>query len=305
MTPGVSNSRTLPRARSLRRNFPSPPSDSMGLGLGMCGCHARGVRPFTLVAASLLVLFLLGWRMPPPHTWRQCPPFLPTEGDAGKTPGHARNVTLLGHDFVVSDAASVQSVSTIEQEINADDYGLRRLATDRPMVVVDVGANVGMVSLALSRLLPHARIYALEPHPVTYRYLVHNLRRNRAANVMAFNVGLSRDGRNLSLSYDATNSGGTSAFVVPTSNTTSARTATLAGFLDALCIDTVDLLKLDCEGCEYEVLGDGPDADNFLWQRIRQLRGERHEWVGIRPTPTQRKRMHRLLSVHPRFSFVK
>ena len=117
MTPGVSNSGRC-RAPGRWAEFPSPPSDSMGLGLGVCGCHARGVRPFTLVAVPPRPFFLLGWRMPPPHM-EAVSTLPPTEGDAGK-PGHAERDPA--RVFVVSDAASVQSVSTIEQEINADDY---------------------------------------------------------------------------------------------------------------------------------------------------------------------------------------
>lgn len=33
-----------------------------------------------------------------------------------------------------------------------------------------------MTSIVLSRLFPTARIFTFEPHPVTFSFLVHNLR---------------------------------------------------------------------------------------------------------------------------------
>ena len=72
--------------------------------------------------------------------------------------------------------------------------------------------RTGMTSLVMSRLFPRARIYTFEPDPVTFHFLVHNLRwqwlwpeayarrANRADNVMAFNVGMSSDGRDVAVS---------------------------------------------------------------------------------------------------------
>jgi FkbM family methyltransferase len=75
---------------------------------------------------------------------------------------------------------------------------------------------------------------------------------------MALNMGVSSDGRDVQLSYDSSNSGGTSAFAAAAgSERRLARTVTLDGFLAAFCIGEVEFVKIDCEGCEYEVLASG------------------------------------------------
>lgn len=57
--------------------------------------------------------------------------------------------------------------------------------------VVDVGANIGLVSLTLSRLVgEQGRVYAFEPHPRVYEYLLGNIAVNRVENIHAFNVAL-------------------------------------------------------------------------------------------------------------------
>jgi FkbM family methyltransferase len=60
-------------------------------------------------------------------------------------------------------------------------------------VVVDVGANIGTLSLAASRSVATAgRVISAEPHPRTYRFLCGNLRLNGVRNVTARNMALGR-----------------------------------------------------------------------------------------------------------------
>jgi len=57
---------------------------------------------------------------------------------------------------------------------------------------IDVGANVGLVSLELSRLVgPAGYVLAFEPEPTTFRILTANLARNSLGHVRAFNLAVS------------------------------------------------------------------------------------------------------------------
>ena len=62
--------------------------------------------------------------------------------------------------------------------------------------VVDVGANIGYVSLLLSRWVgPTGRVYSLEPVPETFGLLLHNVRVLRLENIECLPFGASeRDG---------------------------------------------------------------------------------------------------------------
>ena len=60
------------------------------------------------------------------------------------------------------------------------------------MTVVDVGANVGYYTLIASRLAgPAGRVYAFEPDPRIYAYLVRNVESNGCSNVVAVNKAVS------------------------------------------------------------------------------------------------------------------
>lgn len=62
---------------------------------------------------------------------------------------------------------------------------------------VDVGANLGMYSRRLAKLVgPSGHVYAFEPIPQTYDFLCHNLKKLRLPQIEALPYGLSDSQRN-------------------------------------------------------------------------------------------------------------
>lgn len=123
---------------------------------------------------------------------------------------------------------------------------------------LDVGANIGCVSLVWSRQRPGARVLALEPHPETFQRLVVNIGNNGASGVSP-------------LPYAAGKADGRIALVVEPNNNM-ARTVTNKrdaktdpSLLEVECvaldqltareaIGAIDLIKIDVEGAEVECL---------------------------------------------------
>jgi FkbM family methyltransferase len=60
---------------------------------------------------------------------------------------------------------------------------------------LDVVANIGMTSIALSRICPNGQIAAIEPVPRTFEYLRRNVTEAASGNIKIFNFALgSREG---------------------------------------------------------------------------------------------------------------
>lgn len=84
--------------------------------------------------------------------------------------------------------------------IEHDASIIRRFA--RPgETVVDVGANIGALSLVASTAVgPLGRVVAVEPHPKTFSYLQQNVRLNRRENIVALNCAAGATAGTLSFS---------------------------------------------------------------------------------------------------------
>jgi FkbM family methyltransferase len=114
------------------------------------------------------------------------------------------------------------------------------------------------------------------PHPLNYENCVDNLRLNDVSNVRPFRRAVTGDGRALMLRGLSRNTGGASAAFEMTGSVAS-------GPVDSMTLDDLfdevlapgercRLLKIDCEGLEYEIL---PRARALA--RVDYLVAEFHE----------------------------
>lgn len=119
-------------------------------------------------------------------------------------------------------------------------------------VVIDVGANVGTLALTASTLVGcGGHVYAIEAHPATFRYLLGNVRFNRASNVTPLNLAAGREQALVRLSEGASDDQNAVA-----SDGSHAGVQVQQKPLDDLDVreEIVDLLKIDVEGYEKHVL---------------------------------------------------
>lgn len=129
-------------------------------------------------------------------------------------------------------------------------------------VILDIGAHVGIVSCYLAKKWPEARIFAFEPIPDNYQRLRRNLAVNGclppAGKVVPMGAAVTSDGRDITMRGDHThNTGGYSAFGGGPDAFT-VQSLSLPSFLASVEISRIALLKLDCEGGEYELLSTFP-----------------------------------------------
>jgi FkbM family methyltransferase len=118
--------------------------------------------------------------------------------------------------------------------------------------VIDVGANIGEVSIVCSRRVgAHGWVFAFEPHPRIYRFLVGNLAFNHCTNVTTRNVALGEADARLQLSDDRRDdmnridASGPIAITVTTLDS-------------AVPSSPIAFLKVDVEGAELSVLLGAP-----------------------------------------------
>lgn len=143
-----------------------------------------------------------------------------------------------------------------------DEYGLRKLPI-KPRTIVDVGANFGLFSLLAAHYVPGAKIHAYEPNPRVYTFAFHNL---GLVDAISYPEGVGRRA-------------GT-AIIRELGESQLARTEPSEhGDIKIISLSeairrmggAVDLLKMDCEGAEWEIF---KDTDAF--RQVSLLRMEYH-----------------------------
>ncbi len=150
-----------------------------------------------------------------------------------------------------------QNTLSIFNEIFVNNvYNRGEVKINEGDIVFDIGANVGVFSLYASQI-KRTQVYAFEPHPNNFKILLNNVRKNKITNVECFDYALGiadetriliegniAGGHKLSNENEHANSEGN----------LKVKSVTLSRMTEKLNIDTIDFVKLDCEGAEGEII---------------------------------------------------
>ena len=147
----------------------------------------------------------------------------------------------------------------------------------QPEVILDIGSNIGASILFFREQFPTARIYGFEPHPETFRVLQKNV--GSLSSVKVFNYGLGAADSNVSVPFDGADF---SRFMSKDKNAewsgplspTSCQLKHAGEVMKDLGLTKVDLIKIDCEGAEYDVLTTLPGE---MLRDCKWIVGEMHD----------------------------
>ena len=158
--------------------------------------------------------------------------------------------------------------------------GFKSITKSAP-VIVDIGGHVGMFSLYAAQFFPHGRIYVYEPDPQNYNFLQENVSLNKMQNIISYNVAVSGQSGEATLHVNPGNSSENNMFKVKRGmHSLSVPAVTLEHVFTSNNISSIDFLKIDCEGSEYDILLRTPH--DFL-TRVERMAIEWHGYAGYKP----------------------
>lgn len=153
-------------------------------------------------------------------------------------------------------------------------------------VVFDIGANLGLATLYLARLVgPSGTVHAFEPNPRMLAYLNATLDSNPDLDISIHSVALGERKDTLELIIPEKNQGAASLLDIggrQERDRLCVDVLTMSDFCEQNGVDRVDFMKIDVEGFEEQVLRGAEDL--FLTSPPRAIVFEQNGFqVGKRP----------------------
>jgi FkbM family methyltransferase len=171
-----------------------------------------------------------------------------------------------GEEFVFETYFSdvkvkINTIYPIEKSMLMGEYDhitslvLRRFLNEAS-IAIDIGANVGAITLQMAKIAGAGKVIAIEPGPPIYGRLIENLNLNPVLQkiVTVLQIGVSDQPGKLLWREDQNNRGNASLL------------GTAGVEVDVLTLDSIiknekishlDFIKIDVEGMEYEVIKGG------------------------------------------------
>lgn len=160
-------------------------------------------------------------------------------------------------------------------------------------LILDCGSNIGVSILYFKETYPQARIIGFEPDPVIFSYLEKNIVRNGLTDVQTIQAALAGEESTLDFYSDEKHSSHLAKHTP---------SAPPGGWTrhDVPCVrlrdhltESVDFLKMNIEGAEWEVLSDSEDRLRL----VREMVIEYHHLPGLQRT------LHKILELLHRQRF--
>jgi FkbM family methyltransferase len=230
-----------------------------------------------------------------PSNFAYPPGFVLPETVEEDAANHLQKLTFPG-GFACYAPPNCDEVALIYNEIMVNqEYFQKGLSVLGAGCVIDIGANVGIFTMAVKLQAPNATLYAFEPIPDTFQVLEQNVRLIGSSDIHLFNVALgSQDHAEKTLTFFPYMPGNSTAFPVLKdqekplmdqmfgkelsdfyyqTETRVVQVRTLSSVIRERGISRVDFLKIDVEGSEISVL---EGIEEMHWPLFKQVAVETH-----------------------------
>jgi FkbM family methyltransferase len=182
------------------------------------------------------------------------------------------NVLISGLNQKVMVRLDTSDIKCLEQVFLDEEYW--NPFSERPRVIVDAGANIGMSTLYFASKFPAAKVIAIEPESSNFQILQANC--GKLKNVTLIHAAVWPNDEPLAVQDTSVDKW---AFIVKKSSggtvgPGSVRSVTIPDILRRFGIEEVDLLKLDIEGAELDLFSSR--ADEWI-DRIGTIAIELHD----------------------------
>jgi FkbM family methyltransferase len=138
-------------------------------------------------------------------------------------------------------------------EIWLDNVYFKEFSVKKNSVIIDIGSHIGLFSILAARKSYEGKVYSFEPNEYNYKILSENIQTNKIKNISHFNLAVSNTNGHVKLYCDE-NDFAAHSIHKKTPHSINVKSTTINDIFYENKIKNCDLLKLDCEGAEYDIL---------------------------------------------------
>ncbi len=211
------------------------------------------------------------------------------------TANHLKKLTFPGGFSCYTQSEPGEAALIYNEIMVKQEYFQYGLSVMDARCVMDIGANIGIFTMAVKLKAPEATVYAFEPIPDTFQALEQNVRLLGCSDVHLFNLAIgSQDHGEQTLTYFPHMPGNSTAIpalkdeqksamdhifgkelsdFLNQSETRIVQVRTLSSVIREQGITDVDYLKVDVEGGEISVL---EGIEEMHWPIFKQVAVETH-----------------------------
>ncbi len=154
-----------------------------------------------------------------------------------------------------------------------EEYNEKKFEIYDDDTIIDIGGHIGLFTLYVSQFCKKGRIFSFEPIKENFELLYENIQYNNIKNVTAINCPVSDKGKTIKIFFDKDDYAAHSFY--GKGKSLEMKAISLIEIFEMNKIEKCDLLKLDCEGAEYEILN---SLSNRYYKKINKICLEYHNY---------------------------
>ena len=163
-----------------------------------------------------------------------------------------QTIRIFPNGIKVTGFSGFSEFHSCEQYASSEESEFLQNHPFAPGDLIDIGANLGLITATLAKRFPNSQVHAFEPNPSTFQSLQATIAVNNITNVKAKQYAVGRDNGEVSFRADPIHRATCSIATSEAKYAVSVPCTTLDSYIENQAIDKIAFLKVDVEG--YETL---------------------------------------------------